>query len=151
MHRTATCVLLLLPCLLFSCHSKPDQLPLEGTWELISATTMERDSTFSTFDSTRSMIKILNKTHFAFLNHTIDANTVAPYSAGGGKYTLVDSTYTEHLDYFSDPAWENHTFSFTVNIQNDTLIQKGVEKVEALGIDRVIIEKYTRVKTEQKP
>ncbi len=160
MHRTSFSLVLLLTCLLFSCTSKPDQLPIEGTWELISATATEGDTTYSTFDSGRSMIKILNKTHFAFLNHALNAktdstaavstgavSTAAPFSAGGGDYTLVDSTYTEHLNYFSDPAWENHSFEFIVNIHSDTLIQKGVEKVEELGIDRIIIEKYTRVKT----
>ena len=42
--------------------------------------------------------------------------------------------------------WEGHSFNFTVTISNDTLIQKGIEKVENLGIDRLIIEKYVRVK-----
>ncbi len=95
------------------------------------------------------MIKILNPTHFAFLNHAVNAkqdSSAAPFSAGGGTYTLVDSTYTEHLDYFVDPAWENHTFEFVVTIAQDTLIQKGVEKLEELGIDRIIVEKYRRVK-----
>ncbi|WP_247232049.1 lipocalin-like domain-containing protein [Telluribacter sp. SYSU D00476] len=158
MKRTPTYTVFLFASLLFSCNSKTDQLPLEGTWELISATATEKDSTYSTFDSSRSMIKILNKSHFAFLNHAINArtdstaaSTVAPYSAGGGTYTLVDSTYTEHLNYYSDPAWENHSFEFVVKIQKDTLIQKGVEKIEELGIDRIIIEKYKRVKAEPKP
>ena len=153
MTRTPTYVAVLLTIFSLSCSSKPDRLPIEGTWELISATATEKDSTYSTFDSSRSMIKILNQTHFAFLNHAINTkkdSTAAPYSAGGGEYTLADSTYTEHLAYFSDPAWENHTFKFTVTIQNDTLIQKGVEKVEELGIDRIIIEKYRRVQAEPK-
>ena len=29
-------------------------------------------------------------------------------------------------------------FEFVVKIKNDTLIQKGIEKVEKLGIDRII-------------
>lgn len=154
MKITATYLSLSVICLFLSCEQKTNQPPLEGTWELISATSTEGDSTFSTFDATRSMIKILNSTHFAFLNHVQDAkkdSTAAPFSAGGGTYTLVDSTYTEHLDYFVDPAWEQHTFAFTVKIDNDTLIQKGVEKVEELGIDRIIIEKYKRVKTASRP
>jgi hypothetical protein len=150
MKRTATYLSLLIAFLFVSCKSEQSsQLPLEGTWELISATATEGDSTFSTFDTTRSMIKILNPTHFAFLNHAVNAkqdSTAAPFSAGGGTYTLADSTYTEHLDYFVDPAWEQHTFVFTVTIDQDTLIQKGVEKVEELGIDRIITEKYRRVK-----
>ncbi|GAB3171818.1 lipocalin-like domain-containing protein [Telluribacter humicola] len=159
MKRTPTYVVFLFTSLLFSCNPKSDQLPIEGTWELVSATTIQGDTSFSTFDAGRSMIKILNKSHFAFLNHalkakkdsTAAASTAAPYSAGGGTYTLVDSTYTENLNYYSDPAWENHSFEFVVKIQNDTLIQKGVEKIEELGIDRIIVEKYKRVKAEPKP
>jgi hypothetical protein len=149
MKRPATYLSLLITSLFFSCEQKSKPLPLEGTWELISATATEGDSTFSTFDPTRKMIKILNPTHFAFLNHAANAkqdSTAAPFSAGGGTYTLVDSTYTEHLEYFVDPAWEDHTFEFVVSIDQDTLVQKGIEKLEELGIDRIIIEKYRRVK-----
>ena len=39
-------------------------------------------------------------------------------------------------------GWENHKFEFVVKIQNDTLVQKGVEKLEKLGIDRIIVEKF---------
>ncbi|OIN57644.1 hypothetical protein BLX24_19095 [Arsenicibacter rosenii] len=133
-----------------SCQQAPTDhsLPLKGTWELVDATTIEQDSSYSTFDASHKMIKIINDTHFAFLNHSAQPADSAKhfFSAGGGTYTLTDSTYTEHLDYFSDPAWEHHTFAFTVTLRNDTLIQKGVEKVEKLGIDRVIIEKYVRSK-----
>ncbi len=131
----------------FSCNKTPTTSPLVGTWELVSATATEKDSTFSTFDSTHKMIKIINETHFAFLNHSVSKNdsSAARFSAGGGKYTLADSVYTESLDYFTDKAWENNKFSFVVKISGDTLIQKGVEKVEKLGIDHIIIEKYKRV------
>jgi hypothetical protein len=131
-----------------SCTTKQKDTPLVGTWELISATATEKDSTYSTFDSNRKMIKLINATHFAFLNHAVQpgSDTAADrFSAGGGKYTLVDSVYTEELDYYVDKAWENNKFKFVININKDTLIQKGVEKVEKLGIDRVIIEKYRRV------
>lgn len=122
--------------------------PLIGTWELIAATSTERDSTVSTFDPKLRMIKIINPTHFAFLSHDINGGkdtTQAVFVAGGGTYTLVDSVYTEHLAYFNDRAWENHTFEFVVNIKQDTLIQKGIEKLENLGIDHIIVEKYKRV------
>lgn len=155
MKHTAAYLSLLIPFLFFSCKSEQSShLPIEGTWELISATSTEGDSTFSTFDATRTMIKILNPTHFAFFNHAVNArqdSTAAPFSAGGGTYTLADSTYTEHLDYFVDPAWENHTFEFVVTIDQDTLMQKGVEKVEELGINRIIVEKYKRVKNPTHP
>lgn len=127
----------------------PPQLPIIGTWELISATSTEKDSTISTFNPDVRMIKIINPTHFAFLSHDLHAGkdtANAVFIAGGGTYTLVDSLYTEHLEYFIDRAWEKRTFDFVVKINNDTLIQEGIEKLPDLGIDHVIVEKYKRVK-----
>ena len=124
-------------------------LPIIGTWQLISATSTEQDSTFSTFNPNNKMIKIITPTHFAFFNHdlTMGKDTAtASYTAGGGTYTLSDSTYTEHLEYFNYREWEGHTFQFVVTIKNDTLTQEGIEKVEKLGIDRLIVEKYKWVK-----
>lgn len=133
-----------------SCDTdQPINLPLAGTWQLIAATSTEKDSTFSTFNPRTKMIKIITPTHFAFFNHDLDQgkdSTTATFTAGGGEYTLKDSVYTEHLQYFNHREWEGHQFQFVVDIRNDTLTQSGVEKLEELGIDRVIVEKYVRVK-----
>lgn len=132
-----------------SCNSKKKEIPLAGTWRLISAETTEKDSTFSTFNSKTKMIKIINDSHFAFFNHDLNNgkdSTNAVFFGGGGKYTLKDSTYTENLEFFNNRQWENNKFEFIVKIKNDTLIQKGIEKIEKLGVDRVIIEKYVREK-----
>ncbi|SOD91849.1 hypothetical protein [Spirosoma fluviale] len=144
--KTLLFVLSFLPACL-SCNSPQTPPSLVGTWELVSATATEKDSTFSTFDPSHKMIKLINATHFAFLNHAVSKNdsSATRFSAGGGKYTLVDSVYTENLEYFTDKAWENNKFQFVVKFAGDTLIQKGVEKVEKLGIDHIIIEKYKRV------
>ncbi len=133
-----------------SCNNnkKVQQSTIVGTWQLVVATSTEKDSTTSTFNSKQKMIKIINQTHFAFLSHDLHNgkdSEIAWFTAGGGTYTLTDSIYTEHLDYFSDRQWENKKFDFVVKIVNDTLIQQGIEKVEKLGIDHIIIEKYTRV------
>lgn len=125
----------------------PSPVQIVGTWELISATATQKDSTFSTFNPQHKMIKIINPTHFAFFSHDMSAGkdtTTAAYSAGGGTYTIADSIYTEHLEYFNLREWEGHTFTFTVTIRNDTLTQQGLEKLEDLGIDRVIVEKYKK-------
>ncbi|CAM3456754.1 hypothetical protein [Flavobacterium chungbukense] len=131
-----------------SCTSEKKN-PIEGTWRLISAETTEKDSTFSTFNRKSKMIKIINDTHFAFFNHDLKNgkdSTATLFFGGGGKYTLKDSIYTENLEYFNNRDWEDNKFEFVVKVQNDTLIQKGVERVEKLGIDRTIIEKYVREK-----
>ena len=95
-----------------------------------------------------SFIKIINETHFAFLQHDINKGKGPDsiFASGGGNYSLSDSVYTEHLTYCSARNWEGNDFIFTVNIKNDTLIQSGIEKVESEGISRLNIEKYIRVK-----
>ena len=136
--------------LLSSCQNKnlEEKININGTWQLISAETIEKDSTFSTFNPKNKMIKIINDNHFAFFNHDLNKGQKSDslFFGGGGKYTLVDSTYTEYLEFFNNRDWENNKFSFTVKVSNDTLTQKGVEKIENLGINRIIIEKYIRLK-----
>jgi hypothetical protein len=124
-------------------------LPVVGTWELFSATLVEKDDTVTTdfAKSGQKMIKIINPTHFAFLRHDLTkGKDSAFYSSGGGSYTLRGDQYTEQLEYCSDRAWEGHSFPFTVSVSNDTLIQTGIEKIDSLGINRLNIEKYIRVK-----
>lgn len=129
--------------------SKQPPTSLLGTWKLITGTTIEKGDTVVT-DYTKkvSFLKIINNTHFAFLHHDVnkgkDSNAV--FSSGGGSYALTDSLYTEKLEYCSAREWEGHDFTFTVNIKDDTLIQRGIEKVESAGVNRVNIEKYVRVK-----
>lgn len=135
----------------FACQqpATPVKLPLEGTWQLVAATSTEKDSTKSTFNADVKMIKIINGTHFAFFSHDLHQgkdSAKAQFSAGGGTYELKDSTYTEHLEYFNQRQWEGGTFQFSIRIKADTLVQEGIEKVEKLGIDHIIRETYVRVK-----
>lgn len=125
------------------------RLPIAGTWRLVSGTLIEKgDTAITHYTKDKSFIKIINDTHFAFLLHDLNKgqDSTAAFTAGGGTYTLKDSAYTEHLEYCSAREWENNDFSFTLTLRNDTLIQRGVEKIEAEGIDRLNIEKYVRLK-----
>ncbi|HTE24793.1 hypothetical protein [Flavitalea sp.] len=127
----------------------PSSAALKGSWQLFSGTLIEKGDTVTTdYTKNTSFIKIINDTHFAFLQHDLQKgkDSAASFSAGGGKYTLKDSVYTEHLEYCTAREWEGHDFTFNVRILNDTLIQRGVEVVESAGINRINIEKYTRVK-----
>jgi hypothetical protein len=126
-----------------------EQLPISGTWKLITGTLIEKGKTTVTDYTTKvSFIKILNDTHFAFLQHDLDKgkDSSAVFVAGGGHYSLKDSLYTEHLEYCSARNWEGNDFSFTVSIKGDTLIQKGIEKIESEGVNRLNIERYIRMK-----
>lgn len=138
---------------LASCKGKTEEsLPkpsaLEGTWQLITGTlTGKGNTTVTDYTKNVSFIKILNNSHFAFLQHDLKKglDTAAVFVAGGGRYSLHDSLYTEHLEYCSARNWEGNDFSFTITIKGDTLIQKGIEKIESEGVDRLNIEKYVRV------
>lgn len=155
LHSMQKNILTLLAVVLFACTAKtekptsPESLPIIGTWQLLSGTLIEKGDTVVTdYTKDRSFIKIINATHFSFTQHDLNKGqgNNASFSAGAGTYTLKDSTYTEHLTYCSDRAWEGHDFSFTLTLQNDTLTQRGIEIVEATGVNRLNIEKYVRVK-----
>jgi len=137
-----------------SCQSsvgtKPTEtmsFPLVGTWKLVSGTLVEKgDTTVTDYTQKLSFIKIINDSHFSFTMHDLKGgkDSTAAFSAGAGTYTLVGNTYTEHLEYCSDRQWEGNDFSFQVTIHGDTLVQTGVEKVAATGVDRLNTERYLR-------
>ncbi|HEY2722355.1 MAG TPA: hypothetical protein VGI82_11550, partial [Chitinophagaceae bacterium] len=122
--------------------------PIEGTWKLLTGTLIDKgDTTVTDYIKGKEFIKIINDTHFAFLSHDLSKgkNADSLFSAGGGHYSLTDSSYTERLEYCNDRQWEGNDFHFTVEIHNDTLIQKGLEKIDSLGVNRLNIEKYVRL------
>ena len=145
--------LIILAFLLTSCSAekkdpKNEALSIIGTWKLISATTIQQDTIRADDLSGKEMIKIINDSHFAFLNHDLNKgkDSTAHFVSGGGIYSLSGNQYTESLQYCNARAWEGNKFEFTVEVKGDTLIQSGIEKLEDLGIDRKIIETYLKVK-----
>ncbi len=142
--------------ILLSCNTSvqndkknPATIPIEGTWKLLTGTLIEKNDTAVTdYTKGKEFIKIINDTHFAFLSHDLNKgkDPDAAFSAGGGNYSLKDSLYTEHLLYCSDRQWEGNDFQFTVTINNDTLIQQGIEKIDSIGVNRINFEKYVRIK-----
>jgi hypothetical protein len=141
---------------LLSCNNQKTETPQKkevfsvvGSWQLLSGTLIEKGDTVVTdYTKNISFIKIINESHFAFLQHDLNKgqDSAASFSAGGGYYTLKDSLYTEHLEYCTARNWEGHDFSFTMTIKGDTLIQSGVEVIESEGVNRKNTEKYIRIK-----
>lgn len=126
-------------------------IPIRGTWKLLTGTLIEKgDTTITDYTKDREFIKIINDTHFAFLGHDLakGKNADSFFTSGGGHYLLKDSLYTEHLAYCSDRQWEGNEFHFTVTVNNDTLVQQGVERIDSIGVNRINIEKYLRVKAQ---
>lgn len=147
---SASLAIFLLSCNSASEHteSKPAGLPLAGTWQLLQGTLIEKgDTTITDYTHQVSFIKIINDTHFAFLEHDKNQDKdSAVFVSGGGHYSLEDSLYTEHLEYCNAREWEGHDFTFVISIHQDTLTQTGREKVKDAGVDRINIEKYVRLK-----
>jgi hypothetical protein len=128
--------------------TKPSPI-IAGTWQLITGTLIEKGDTIVTdYTKNISFIKIINDTHFVFLQHDLKKgqDSAAIFVAGGGRYSLKDNLYTEHLEYCSGRNWEGNDFVFTISFKADTLIQQGIEKVESEGINRINTEKYIRMK-----
>ena len=148
-------IFIMILALVYACSNNKEETTtntstsIEGTWKLITGITIEKnDSIVTDYTTGKSFIKVLNNSHFAFMGHDLSKgkDSAAFYTSGGGSYELKDSAYTEHLEYCSDRGWEGNDFHFTVTLSNDTLIQKGIEKIDSLGINRINIEKYVRFK-----
>ncbi len=121
-------------------------LDIVGTWELVSSQKVQEGKTTKDDLTSKRMIKIINQTHFSFLNHDLEGDSLSFFVAGGGSYTLNGNSYTEYLEYCNYREWEGNDFNFSLELKGDTLIQKGIEKIEDLGVEREITEKY--LKTE---
>lgn len=155
--KVFTVSILFAATLLLSCKNKNgisdpstgEKISITGTWQLLTGTVIEKgDTVITNYNKNKSFIKIINDTHFSFLQHDLNKgiDSAAIFVAGGGKYTLKDSTYTENLEYCSARNWEGNDFNFTVRVSNNTLVQTGIEKVKGTNINRLNIEKYVRSK-----
>ncbi|RYU90276.1 hypothetical protein EWM62_12155 [Mucilaginibacter terrigena] len=142
---------------LASCNPKPTGVvvedhpmsPMVGTWKLVSAVTVTKGDTVKDYPvPNQEMLKVLNATHFAFMRHDLSKGKGkdATYTAGGGTYDFKGDKYTEHLAYLNAREWEGRDFDFTVKFKGDTLIQKGIEKIDSLNINHEIIETYVKQK-----
>ena len=123
--------------------------PLTGTWHLISSKSITKgDTTVTTPSKDEEMVKIFNGSDFAFFTHDLKKGKVDKpvFSAGSGTYTLQGDNYAEHLAYCNARDWEGGDFKFTVAFKHDTLIQKGIEKIDSLKIDHEIIETYVKLR-----
>ncbi len=140
---------------LLSCNEKKEPSaasttsPLNGTWKLISAKSVEnKDTTITAPVAGQETIKIFNDSYFAFFTHDLKHGTDSPkvYGSGSGTYTLVNDVYSEHLEYCTYREWEDKDFSFVMQIKKDTIIQNGIEKIDSLNINHEIIETYVRIR-----
>ena len=87
-------VMLLAVLSISSCASKDERkkdqnLDIQGTWQLFSATTIENGKSQTTdYSGDLKMIKMFNNTHFAFLKHSLNPKDTSSFDAGGGSFVL---------------------------------------------------------------
>lgn len=122
---------------------------LNGTYRLVSDLIITKGDTQHVFPvANQEMIKMFNGTHFAFFKHDLakGSGKDAIFEAGQGSFTLQGKQYAEHLAFCSAREWEDHDFNnFTLEVHGDTLVQQGIEKIDSLHIDHVIVETYVKV------
>ncbi len=132
------------------CNEKPASTTsnsITGTWKLASSKIISKGDTTITFPvANQEMIKMFTEREFAFFKHNTNRTSKdsAVFDAGSGTYTLDGENYSEHLTYCNYREWENRDFHFNLRVQNDTLIQTGIEKIDSLNIDQEILEIYVK-------
>jgi len=148
------CIFAVAVLALAACKQSPEtaagsaRSPLNGTWKLVSSKSITKDTVDTSPKADIETIKIFNDTSFAFFTHDLKQGKTKPpvYDSGAGLYTLSGENYTEKLKYCLEREWENHDFNFTMKVGKDTITQRGVEKIDSLHIDHIIIETYVRLK-----
>lgn len=124
-------ILILATALPLSPATAQTSCDLQGAWDLVSAK-YDNEPAPSTFKS----MKTFTKTRFsvvgldtALLGPLVaDADRLKFYSsltAVGGSYVAGAGTWTEKLDYSTDPSYIGMSFTFQCGHDGDRLVQRG--------------------------
>lgn len=99
--------------------------PVQGAWVMESQAVNGETQSLGQW----RQLKILTDSHFAWVgqmsNPSIpqsEADSLETYRTqgfGGGPYEVSDSTYTEHLEYFSDPRYVGRDVTFSCRVEGD--------------------------------
>jgi len=126
--KTFQAILIMLAAIIASC-SAPQQAPpeepkspaqeLEGAWKLTSAKFTYPDTVMEAGDY--RPVKILANGRFAFGNQ----NTDSTLTAGGGTYEYDGQTYTENIEYFTNPNNVGQSFKFDIRLEGNTWYHSG--------------------------
>ena len=121
-------------------NPKKDKVNIQGTWQLVSCKYGPTASGFTDFPEVMHRIKVINETHFIWVQYDTLSRKVV--SSAGGSYTIIGNTYTESLDFglaMDGYLKQNHTY--TVKVEGDIFFLSGL-----LAPDYKIEEIWKRVK-----
>ena len=120
-------LLLLLAGGIVACDAKPAKPPLEGTWEMTSATwTVEgKEVTAPSATISLSQLKMYSKGHFLFVGHFKESDKPARDNYGGGTYTLNGEDYTETILYHTLAGAVGSTLHFKLVVKGSTMTLTG--------------------------
>ena len=125
--KTTLFLLMLLLCTAASFAQ--NQMPLVGTWKLISGKMTQGDSTFPYDNKTSDAIKIVTPTHFAVFTQSMADSSLE--HAGAGTVQMDDKNYTENLMYGNSKELLGKAAKFTYRLEGDKWYIKG-------GIDNMM-------------
>ena len=101
----------------------PATAPLSGCWRITAR--IGNDGNMSPMpQGARKTLKINSGTRFQWV--AINPSSKQFFGTGGGKYTLADGRYTEHLAFFSrDPTRVGSQLVFNAEVSGSKWIHKG--------------------------
>ncbi|MDR8391687.1 lipocalin-like domain-containing protein [Aliifodinibius sp. S!AR15-10] len=152
--KTSAIILISALLALLSSINTGNESPLEGVWQLESASYTNPDTTFYTDMEEWQQIKVItgdyhvwmgqNPNRDKFTEGGTDAELLAAartFGAGGGAYTIEGNKYIEHVDYFLNPNFTGTSIEFTYKMEgNDKWIQTGVLPMKSLGLEEYDLE-----------
>lgn len=142
--KVLTATTLLIACIFSSCVQKPSS-PLAGAWELVEGEMINQDTVLHyPVSAAAKHMKILTETYFATIwQDTTNSHPAYP-GMNGGTYTLVDSMYTEHHDYFTNPSRIGSTNYYKVRFEEDRFFMIAVSK-DGKELENGIKEEWKRM------
>jgi len=135
MTYTKTTLVIILLCLFVAASVAQQKVNIEGVWQALSQKMDGKETLTAGKD-----VKYITAKHWiwvyqdkgkclSLLAKKTQRDSIAAYydafGAGAGTYKLVGNTYTETIEYFSDPSYVGLSFPFTVKVVGDRLYQSG--------------------------
>jgi hypothetical protein len=121
-------------------NTKKNDVSVQGTWQLVSTKYGPTASGFTDFPESLRRIKVINESHFIWVQYDTLSRRVS--SSAGGSYSITGNTYTESLDFglaMDSYLKKNHTY--TVKVEGDIFFLSGL-----LAPDYKIEEIWKKVK-----